>query len=57
MSELYFHCSNLSLEYKDSQLKGRVMERKETGSNVQQDLEMTDELGAFWDPPLAECGT
>lgn len=54
-SELHFYCSYLSPEYKDSQAKGRVMERNETGSNVQ-NLEMTDDLGALRGPLLAECG-
>lgn len=33
-SELHFSCSYLSLESKNSQPKGRVMERNETGSST-----------------------
>lgn len=33
-SELHFNCSYLSLESKDSQPKGRVKEKNETGSST-----------------------
>lgn len=55
-SELQLYCSHLSLEYKDSQPKGRVTGRNETGSNIQQNLEMAGDLGALRGPLLAECG-